>query len=97
MRLVVPRRAALGERLEKVALGMVPRMQAGSVASGVVALTVLLARLVHMLVAAGVWPEMGDRGQEGHHLRSRLSAEMCTKLFLCLGEPLCHGYQWAIP
>jgi len=58
--------------------GMVLRVQAGSVASGVVALTALLARLVCTLVAAGVWPESGERGQEGCHLWLRSSAEMCA-------------------
>jgi len=68
VQLVVPGRASLGALLEWVVLGMVLRVQAGSVASGVVALTALLARLVCTLVAAGVWPESGERGQEGCHL-----------------------------
>ena len=57
---------------------MVLRVQAGSVALGVVDQTALLARLVRTLVTDGVQPERGDRGQEGHHLWSRSSAKMCT-------------------
>ena len=57
---------------------MVPRVLAESVASGVVALTVLLARLVCMLVAAGVWPKKGDEGQQGCCLVSRSLAGTCA-------------------
>jgi len=56
---------------------MVLRVQAGSVALGVVAPTVLLARLVCTSVSAGV-QESGEKGQEGHHLQSMLLAKMCT-------------------
>jgi len=78
VRLVVPGRVALGARLEQVALGMVPRVQAGSVELGVVALTVLLARLVGMSGAVGVQPERDDKGKEECCLWSRSLARMCA-------------------
>ena len=55
-----------------------PQVQPGSVALGVVVPTALLARLVCKLVAAGVWPERGEKGQEGDCLQLRLLAEMCA-------------------
>ena len=66
--------------------GMVPlvaqlgvlQVQPGLVASGAVVLTVLLARLVHMSVTAGVQLERGEKGQEGHCSQLRSLARMCT-------------------
>ena len=50
-----------------VALGrMVPGLLAGSIAWRVVAPAVLPAMLAHMLVAIGVRPRRGDKGNEGH-------------------------------
>src|SRR5882724_1491468 len=57
---------------------MVPRVQAGLVALGVVAPTALLARLVHMLVAAGVWPEIGE-GEGGASLAFKVVGQNVCK------------------
>ena len=51
---------------------------AESVASWVVALIALLARLGCMSVATGVRPKKGDEGQTGCCSESRLSAGMCA-------------------
>ena len=62
-----------------VRLGL-PQVQPGSVASGVVVPTVLLTRLAHKSVTAGVWPECGEKGQEGDGSQLRSLAEMCTNI-----------------
>src|SRR5882724_4699836 len=60
---VVPLVVPGGAQLERVALELVPRVPAGSMASGVVALTALLARLVHMSVTVEVQLERHDKEQ----------------------------------
>ena len=62
-----------------VRLGLL-QVQPGSVASGVVVPTVLLTRLARKLVAAGVWLEWGEKGQEGDGSQLRSLAEMCTNI-----------------
>src|SRR5882724_809152 len=63
---VVPLVGQLGARLERVAPDMVPGVLAALVASGVVALTALLARLGCMSVAAEGRSESGDEGLMEH-------------------------------
>jgi len=67
-----------GVQLERVALGMVLRVLAESVALGGVALIALLARLGCMSVAAGVWLKKGNEGQTGHCSESMSLAGMCA-------------------
>ena len=96
--LVVPGRAAPGARLEWAALGMVPRVLTGLVALGAVALTVLLARLAHTSVAAGVQPKKDNKGQEGHHSQSSQGRrpEHVQILLFSQHKPSCCGHQWAV-
>ena len=54
------------------------QVQPGSVALGVVVLTALLARLVRKSIAAGVWLEWGEKGQEGDCSWLRSLARMCA-------------------
>src|SRR5882724_6073572 len=62
-----------------VRLGL-PQVQHGLVALGVVVPTALLTRLACKLVAAGVWPERGEKGQEGDGSWLRSLAETCTNI-----------------
>ena len=78
VKLGVPGKAVQGAQLEQAALGMVPRVQAWSVASGVVVPTALLARLICKSVTAGVQLERGEKRQEGDFLRLRSLARTCA-------------------
>jgi len=75
----------LGARLERETLEMVLQVLAESVSLGMVAPTVLLARLGCTSVAAGVQLKKGNDRQVGHCLELR-------SLLLCLREPSCHGH-----
>jgi len=68
--------------LEQAALEQVPRVLAGSMASGAVAPTALLARLVHMSDAVEVQPERGNKGQRGITPWLRSLAGTCANTLL---------------
>jgi len=79
-------------QLEQMAPGMVLRVQAGLVAAGVVAPTALVARWVRMSVIAGVPQKVVRGGRKGITCGRGSWSKSVKILFLCLGEPLCHGH-----